>query len=115
MKTDDVFTYELSKLVKALNQLLQTNEQIIRTIEEIKAQDKAPVSVLHDLIFIEELSQKLRLSPTTLYRYVNEGHIPCSRIGNRHVFFESDIKKFLDRNYRTGPIKKKEGGGDNGK
>lgn len=112
---NDVFTHELSKLVKALNLVLQTNERIIKTIEEIKSQDNAPISVLHDLIFIEELSQKLRLSPTTLYRYVNDGHIPCSRIGNRLVFFESDIKRFLDQNYRSSLLKMNEGGKNNGK
>jgi len=109
----DVFINELPKLVKALNKILQTNELIIKSIEEIKAQDNAPVSVLHDLIFIEELAQKLRLSQTTLYRYVSEGYIPCSRIGNRHVFFESDIKRFLDQNYRSVPVKIK-GGENNG-
>src|SRR5690606_29437713 len=95
------FTDELFMLVKVLNQILQTNEQIIKTIVEIKAQETAPVSVLHDLIFIEELSEKLRLSTSTIYRYVSEGLIPCSKIGNRYVFFESDIKRFLDENYRS--------------
>ena len=102
------FTDELFMLVKVLNHVLQTNEQIIKTIEEIKAQEAAPVSVLHGLIFIEELSQKFRLSPSTIYRYVSEGLIPCSKIGNRHVFFERDIKRFLDENYRSdGNLKNK--------
>lgn len=109
---NDLFTNELSNLVKVLNLILQTNERIIKSIEEIKAQDTAPISVLHDLIFIEELAQKLRLSQTTLYRYVNDGLIPCSRIGNRHVFFESDIRRFLDQNYRSVPVKLKGGEGD---
>lgn len=111
---NDLFTNELSKLVKALNLVLQTNERIVKAIEDLKEQDNAPISVLHDLIFIEELSQKLRLSPTTLYRYVNDGHIPCSRIGNRHVFFESDIKRYLNQNYRPATVKAK-GGEGNGK
>src|SRR5690606_25750970 len=100
------FTDELSMLVKVLNKVHQTNEQIIKSILEIKAQENAPVSVLHDLIFIEELSEKLRLSTSTIYRYVSEGIIPCSRIGNRHVFFESDIKRFLEENYRSKQLNK---------
>jgi len=110
---NDVFINELPKLVKLLNRILETNEAIIKSIQEIKAQESAPISVLHDLIFIEELAQKLRLSQTTLYRYVNEGHIPCSRIGNRHVFFESDIKRYLDQNYRSVPVKTNKKGGEN--
>jgi len=109
---NDLFTHELSKLVKALNLVLQSNEQIVKAIKELKAQDTTPVSVLHDMIFIEELSQKLRLSPSTLYRYVSEGYIPCSRLGNRHIFFESDIKKFLNQNYRPAMLKTKGGKGD---
>jgi len=101
------FTDELSMLVKVLNKVHQTNEQIIKTIAEIKAQETAPVSVLHDLIFIEELSEKLRLSTSTIYRYVSEGIIPCSKIGNRHVFFESDIRRFLEENYRSINLKNK--------
>jgi predicted DNA-binding transcriptional regulator AlpA len=111
----DLFTNELSKLVKVLNKLLETNEQIIKTIEEMKEQENAPVSVLHDLIFIEELSQKLRLSQSTIYRYVNEGLIPCSKIGNRLVFFESSIKRFLDQNYQAVPEKTNKGGDKSGK
>ncbi len=95
------FADELFMLVKVLNQILQTNEQIIKTIKEIKVQETAPVSVLHDLIFIEELSQKLRLSPSTIYRYVSEGIIPCSKIGNRHVFFEREIRRFLKKNHQN--------------
>lgn len=100
----DFYDYELPKFTKVLQQLLYLNQEIIRKLDEIKFEQTAqPVSQLDGIVFIDDVSKRLGLSNSTLYKYVSAGKIPYSKIGNRHLFYESDIKELINRNYQ--PVK----------
>jgi excisionase family DNA binding protein len=55
----------------------------------------------------KEASDKLRLAPSTLYRFIHEGAIECNRLGsgNRIRFTEKQLNKFVSRQTEKGDKK----------
>jgi excisionase family DNA binding protein len=56
----------------------------------------------NDILTIEELSNYLRISKSTLYKLVREGRIPCQKVGRHWRFRKQAIDVWLQE---TRPIK----------
>jgi excisionase family DNA binding protein len=50
------------------------------------------------ILTIKELSEYLRLSQTTVWKYANEGKIPGFRIGRGWRFYKNKIDSLLENN-----------------
>jgi excisionase family DNA binding protein len=46
-------------------------------------------------IKIAEAAKKLRLSVSTIYRYAEQGKIPCVKVGSRWRFMNAELDRFL--------------------
>jgi excisionase family DNA binding protein len=57
---------------------------------------------MEELFTVREVAEKLKISVSSVYRYVETGMFPCSKIGTNIRFSESDIIRFLSsRNRRS--------------
>lgn len=54
------------------------------------------------LMTIEEVASYLRLSKDTVYRMVQKGKIPASKVGMQWRFRRSDLDLWLDKNKNVG-------------
>lgn len=50
------------------------------------------------LLDILETARYLRISKSTLYRWVHQKKIKCVKIGSRVLFMQSDIEEFINSN-----------------
>ncbi len=50
------------------------------------------------ILTLKELSEYLRLTQTTVWKYANEGKIPGFRIGRRWRFHKNKIDSLLENN-----------------
>jgi excisionase family DNA binding protein len=50
----------------------------------------------NDVMTIEELSDYLKISMSSLYKYAQQGKIPCQKIGKHWRFRKAAIDKWLD-------------------
>jgi excisionase family DNA binding protein len=57
---------------------------------------------MQELFTIQEVSKRLKLSPVTLYRYVETGKMQHKKIGRKIRFTNSHIDDFLSRNEGKG-------------
>ena len=48
------------------------------------------------MLNINELSRKLKISVSTLYKWVSQKKIPYSKVGRRVIFDERDIEKWFE-------------------
>jgi len=53
---------------------------------------------MNNLLNIHETASYLRVSTSTLYRWVHRKQIQYVKIGSRVLFLEKDILEFLDEN-----------------
>jgi excisionase family DNA binding protein len=53
------------------------------------------VEKLENLYTIEETANYLRVSPSTIYRWLENGKLKSSKIEQKHLIAESEIKKLL--------------------
>jgi excisionase family DNA binding protein len=51
--------------------------------------------VTKDILTIEELSEYLRISKSTLYKLVREGRIPSQKVGRHWRFHKDNIDRWL--------------------
>lgn len=51
-----------------------------------------------DLKTFSEVSTLLRVSKTTLYKWIDEGIITCVKIGGRVLFEQSEIDRVVETN-----------------
>jgi excisionase family DNA binding protein len=51
---------------------------------------------LGDVLTIEDLSDYLKISKSTLYKLVREGSIPCRKIGRHWRFRKEAIDRWLE-------------------
>jgi excisionase family DNA binding protein len=49
-----------------------------------------------DVLTIEDLSEYLKISKSTLYKLVREGNIPCQKIGRHWRFRKEAIDRWLE-------------------
>jgi len=52
------------------------------------------------LFHIQDIAKLLDVTENPIYRYIKRGELASIKIGNRHVFYEDDVKDFLDNNYK---------------
>ena len=55
--------------------------------------EREPVNVLT----IDELSDYLRISRSTLYKLAQEGRVPCQKVGRHWRFRKETIDRWLDQ------------------
>ncbi len=48
------------------------------------------------MLNVHELSQRLKISVSTLYKWVSQKKIPYSKVGRRVIFDERDIEKWFE-------------------
>ena len=58
-----------------------------------------------DVLTIEELSQYLKISKSTLYKLVREGKIPSQKVGRHWRFRKTAIDRWLEETRATTPEK----------
>lgn len=57
---------------------------------------------MEELFTIQEVAVKLKLSTSTLYRYVETGKIPHKKIGRKIRFTNSHVNDFLSKSNGKG-------------
>ena len=57
---------------------------------------------MEPLLTVEELSQKLRVGKSTIYRWVHFDYIPHVKLGTSVRFSECAVEKWLKSRERTG-------------
>ena len=50
-----------------------------------------------DILTIDELSDYLRISRSTLYKLAQEGRVPCQKVGRHWRFRKETIDRWLDQ------------------
>ena len=51
---------------------------------------------MENLLTLREVASMLRLSPKTLYKLLNQGHIPAIKVGSQWRFERDQIKGWLN-------------------
>jgi PTS system nitrogen regulatory IIA component len=52
---------------------------------------------MKNILTINELAEKLKMSVSTLYKYAEKGKIPSIKIGTCRRFIEEEIYEFINR------------------
>lgn len=92
---------DLIGLFSILKKSLQASDKTMEAIEELKKSiKKLKEPSFGKLFHIQDIAELLKVTENTVYRYINRGQLASIKIGNRHVFYEKDIKDFLDKNYK---------------
>lgn len=60
------------------------------------------MTLMDALMTIDEVAFYLRLSKDTVYRMVQKGRIPASKVGMQWRFRRSDVDLWLDKNKNVG-------------
>jgi len=97
----NLYDQDLPRIVNLLSQIIQSNKEIQKSVEELmrkKLKDEKSTT-LKDWIFMDAVTEALGVSTGTIYRYINEGILPSSKIGKRLIFNERDILDLIDKNY----------------
>lgn len=55
------------------------------------------MSATEELFTLQEMAARLKVTPRTIYNYVNAGNIETLRIGGRHRVTEEAIQAFIKR------------------
>lgn len=58
-----------------------------------------------DIMDVKEASEYLKIKPSTLYKYVNEGIIPGFRVGNLWRFTKRGLDRWIEEKMRESPKK----------
>lgn len=51
----------------------------------------------HEILTLEEVANYLRLTPQTIYKWVQEGRIPAVKLGKEWRFRKSILDRWLDQ------------------
>jgi len=52
---------------------------------------------MKNILTIDEIAEKLKMSKSTLYKYAETNKIPSFKIGACRRFFEDEIEEYLDK------------------
>ena len=80
--------YSIGDLILEIGKLIKSYEENINVREELNNADK-----MFDIN--EVISIYPQLSKHLITKYINEGLIPVTRIGNHRYFYKNDIDNFL--------------------
>ena len=50
----------------------------------------------HDFYLVEELAEKLRVNPMTIYRYIKAGKLSAHKIGKEYRIAKTVFENFLE-------------------
>jgi len=56
---------------------------------------------MEELYTVNELSEKLKYSRSTIYRWLASGSIPCQRLGREIRFTENDVIRIINQKITT--------------
>jgi excisionase family DNA binding protein len=56
------------------------------------------MDIMEHTIKITDAAAKLQLSVSTVYRYAEQGKIPCVKVGSRWRFMDAELDRFLTTN-----------------
>ena len=57
---------------------------------------------MEKLLTPEQLSELLQVKPSTVYKWVHYGYVPCFKLGTLIRFKEKKIEKWLEKRERRG-------------
>jgi excisionase family DNA binding protein len=57
---------------------------------------------MEELFTVNELSDKIKYSRSTIYRWLSDGTITCQRIGRQIRFTDNDVQKIINQKAITG-------------
>lgn len=46
---------------------------------------------------VQEVAEKLKVDPETIRRYIKDGTMQASKLGNRYRITEEDLREFLNK------------------
>jgi excisionase family DNA binding protein len=69
-----------------------------KIIQHTHNQYKLGVAIMDELFTIREVAKKMKISVSSVYRYVETGRFPHTKIGTNIRFTEDHIKAFLSDN-----------------
>lgn len=49
----------------------------------------------HDFYLVEELAEKLRVNPMTIYRYIKAGKLSASKIGKEYRIAKAEFERLI--------------------
>lgn len=49
----------------------------------------------HDFYLVDELAEKLRVNPMTIYRYIKAGKLEAHKIGKGYRIAKNEFERFL--------------------
>jgi len=52
----------------------------------------------HDFYLVDELAEKLRVNPMTIYRYIKAGKLEAHKIGKEYRIAKDEFERFLKNN-----------------
>ncbi|MBI4268519.1 helix-turn-helix domain-containing protein [Candidatus Uhrbacteria bacterium] len=52
---------------------------------------------LHEYYLVEELAEKLRVNPMTIYRYIKAGKIEAHKIGKEYRIARAEFERFMNK------------------
>lgn len=55
------------------------------------------MDVLEDLLTVEEVAQKLRIAPSTVYNFINRGMLPAVKMGKAVRLSPRDVNLVLEK------------------
>lgn len=66
---------------------------------------KTTTSLSSEILTVEEVSEFLRLHPTTIYRMLKRNEIPGFKVGNEWRFLKGKIERWLDKKSRASRVR----------
>ena len=95
-KNFDKHIFQLSNYdaLDKLEQSLLIQLEIIRALKVDSKETKANKEEVVEKLTIKKVSKEYGISPTTLYKEIKKGNIPCIRIGNKIRLKRKDIEKY---------------------
>ncbi len=58
------------------------------------------MATYHDFYLVDELAEKLRVNPMTIYRYIKAGKLEAHKIGKEYRISRATFDKFIEATKR---------------
>lgn len=59
---------------------------------------------MDQLLTPKQLSEKLQIKQSTVYKWVHYGYVPCVRIGDLIRFRENKVEKWIEKRSQNGRL-----------
>lgn len=54
------------------------------------------MEIEHDFYLVDELAEKLRVNPMTIYRYIKAGKLTASKIGKEYRIAKDEFERLIN-------------------